>query len=114
MLGHADVRALLERILMRKPECLLEFRHGYGGPRRLTARVVIRLQRQAERCSYVCQGSHFGCEAWRFAGVLGADKTGMSHSGCGGKALIRSRSAGGWCPGGGRRIVRRPAGAAAD
>jgi hypothetical protein len=26
--------------------------------------------------------------------VLGADKTGMSHSGYGGKALIRSRSAG--------------------
>ena len=49
-----------------------------------------------DRCSYVCQGSLLGSVSAvrRFAGVLGADKTGMSHSGCGGKALMRSRSAG--------------------
>ena len=36
----------------------------------------------------------FGRETRWFGAVLGADKTGMSHSGYGGKALIRSRSAG--------------------
>jgi hypothetical protein len=32
--------------------------------------------------------------AWSIGGVLDADKTGMGHSGRGGKALMRSRSAG--------------------
>src|SRR5215475_8849064 len=33
---------------MRKPGSLLEHRHGYGGLRRLTTRVIIHLQGQAK------------------------------------------------------------------
>jgi hypothetical protein len=67
-----------------------------------------RVAGRAERCSYVVKVSFgFGFSVVRRGDLLECwVRTGQGCSAPGGgKALIRSRSAGLWCPGDGRRIV---------